>query len=194
MDFSQNKFKDLRLRAEDKIQDSLDNFDNYSLKDIKTLIHEIQVHQVELEMQNDELLRIQEDLKNAESKYEYHYNFAPFGFVNINEKGYIIKSNLTFTKMINRSKPDIIRIDVNNLILWDDRDIFYHINKKLNDVNHIEDVRIRLIKDNSFIYTEVSAKYFDDRNSVDLTFVDISKIVELENKIKTIETSKSLLI
>lgn len=188
-----DQFKELRSRAENKLQDSLRNFDNYSLKDIKSLIHEIQVHQVELEMQNDELIRTQDELKKTEMRYEHFYNFVPFGFVNIDENGYIHSANLTFCQIVGKNKTEIIRTDINNLIFWDDRDVFYHINKDLNSGIDIKNRKIRFLRnDTAVVNTELTAKVFDDKNFVDLIIVDNSRIVNLENKIYELEKKLNL--
>lgn len=193
MNMIEDKFHDLRSRAENKLQDSLSNFDNYSLKDIKSLIHEIQVHQVELEMQNDELIRTQYELKKSEMRHEYHYNFVPIGYVNIDEMGYIHTVNNTFCQIVGRNKNEIIRTDINNLILWEDRDVFYHINKDLNSGIDVKNRKIRFICNNkTVVYTELTAKIFEDRNSVDLIIIDKSKIYELEEKIKILEHKLNL--
>jgi two-component system CheB/CheR fusion protein len=185
----QEKYKSLRERAEDKLQDSLMNFDNYSLKDIKSLIHEIQVHQVELEMQNDELRRAQESIKKTEEKYDYYYNFSPVAHVNIDENGYILNSNFTFDKMIGKSKDDLLRTDFNNLVEWDDRDAFYHIKKNIIEGKLINSERLILKNGDISVPVEVSAKKYENNDIIFMTIVDISRIVDLENKISQLENN-----
>lgn len=94
----------LRQRAEDKLDKIADKFDNFSLKDIKTIIHEIQVHQIELEMQNEELMSSQQRLKESEIKYYEFYNNAPVGFMTLNEEGKIIEANLRCAELLGYDK------------------------------------------------------------------------------------------
>lgn len=184
-----DKYQSLRQRAEDELQDSLMNFDNYSLKDIKSIIHEIQVHQVELEMQNDELQRAQESIKKTEEKYEYYYNFSPVAHVNIDENGYILSTNHTFDKLVGYSKENLIRTDFNNLVEWNQRDRFYHMKKEIMEGKIINSLRMLLKNEDKVIPVEISTKQYDNNDVIFMTIVDISRIVELENRISELEES-----
>ena len=57
------------------------------------LIHELEVHQIELEMQNDELLIAKETAELAEKKFTELYDFAPSGFLSLSKDGEILKLN-----------------------------------------------------------------------------------------------------
>ena len=59
------------------------------------LIHELQVHQIELEMQNRQLREAQRDLEVSRSRYADLYDFAPVGYCTLNEHGVVLESNLT---------------------------------------------------------------------------------------------------
>ncbi len=53
------------------------------------------MHQIELEMQNEELQRSQTELENARARYFNLYDLAPIGYVTLSEKGLILEANLT---------------------------------------------------------------------------------------------------
>jgi two-component system, NtrC family, sensor kinase len=72
------------------------------------LIHELQVHQVELEMQNEELRTTQEQLDESLEKYSDLYEFAPVGYVTSNTKGRILKTNLTFAGQLGIERGRLI--------------------------------------------------------------------------------------
>src|ERR1700690_845371 len=68
---------DLRLRAEVILRKQLLAFDKIPPADVQSLVHELRVHQIELEMQNDELRRTQQELEASSEKYFDLYDLAP---------------------------------------------------------------------------------------------------------------------
>src|ERR1700677_217995 len=59
------------------------------------LLHELEVHQIELEMQNAELHKARDELEAALENYTDLYDFAPVGYFSVDESGVILASNLT---------------------------------------------------------------------------------------------------
>jgi PAS domain S-box-containing protein len=74
----------------------------------KVLMHELQVHQVELEMQNEELRRIQLDLSTARDRFVDLYDFAPVGYFTLNAQGLVIEANLTGAAMLGEPRKTLI--------------------------------------------------------------------------------------
>lgn len=72
------------------------------------LNHELQVHQIELEMQNDELRKAQTEIEKSRHKYSDLYDFAPVGYVTLDEKGVIEEINLTGAKMLGTDRTFLI--------------------------------------------------------------------------------------
>jgi len=68
--------------------------------DAPRLLQELQVHQVELEMQNDELRRIREELELSRNKYSELYDFAPVGYFTFDRAGLIREANLAAEQML----------------------------------------------------------------------------------------------
>jgi len=73
---------------------SPENFQNPS-PETQRVIQELQVHQVELEMQNKELLRTQSELETSRERYFELYDLATVSYCTISEKGLILENNLT---------------------------------------------------------------------------------------------------
>jgi PAS domain S-box-containing protein len=69
--------------------------DDVPSEDAKRLIQELRVHQIELEMQNEELRKTQVQLEESSSQYADLYDFAPVGYVTLDEQGLILEANLT---------------------------------------------------------------------------------------------------
>ncbi len=75
----------LRELAEERLKNRSISSVPLDIDQAKRLIHELQVHQIELELQNEELKRIQEELQAARSLYHDLYTFAPVGYVTLTE-------------------------------------------------------------------------------------------------------------
>jgi hypothetical protein len=93
---NQLEAKILRLKAEELLK-SRQSKNGLFLSEIDSLklIHELEVHQIELELQNEELvLAKQRELDVAEDKYTILYDFAPTGYFTLSPKGEIIQLNL----------------------------------------------------------------------------------------------------
>jgi PAS domain-containing protein len=91
----------LRSKAEERLKENKKSFDmSVEESDVKKLLHELQVHQIELEMQNDELVKANETAEIALRKYTLLYDFAPMGYFTLEPDGSICELNFTGAEMI----------------------------------------------------------------------------------------------
>jgi diguanylate cyclase (GGDEF)-like protein len=112
------------------------------------LIHELQVHQIELEMQNEELRTTNRQLEIANAKYTELYEFSPIGFITLGPEGKIESVNLTYTMMINLDRSSIIGQHFVKFVAPDDQDrwtLFFR-NIKTSPVSAIE-VKLSVVTD-----------------------------------------------
>jgi hypothetical protein len=88
-----NQESGLRRLAEERLKDSRSDFAHVGAEESANalaLVHELQVHQIELEMQNEELKRARQEAEDALAKSSDLYDFAPVGLFNLNEHGIIM--------------------------------------------------------------------------------------------------------
>ncbi|MCA9898993.1 MAG: PAS domain-containing protein, partial [Anaerolineales bacterium] len=106
-----------RQKAEDILREQYSLDDLSTNQDITEVIHELRVHQIELEMQNDELRLAQEDLQKTQKKYFDLFNFAPVGYLTLDEKGVVKDINLSGAAMLGQERrlvtqrPFIVHLD-----------------------------------------------------------------------------------
>jgi PAS domain S-box-containing protein len=96
------KKQQLREQAEARLAEAPRSVENLSSDELKNLIHEYQVHQIELELQNEELRETQFRLEEVRDQYAALFNNAPAGYLVVNALGLITKANQTFARMIGR--------------------------------------------------------------------------------------------
>jgi PAS domain S-box-containing protein len=103
-------FRSLRQKAEKKLKNTKTALpDGREASDLRANMHELQVHQIELEMQNDELLRAKGELENSEQKFRDLYDFAPVGYATIDTSGSICELNLAGASLLGEARIRIVR-------------------------------------------------------------------------------------
>jgi PAS domain S-box-containing protein len=104
---------ELRRRAEGRLSDQRKGQrskarDQKSEADTVRLLHELEVHQIELEMQNAELQKARDELEVALEKYTDLYDFAPVGYFSIDESGVILEANLTGAALLGIERSRLV--------------------------------------------------------------------------------------
>ncbi|MEO8166279.1 MAG: PAS domain S-box protein [Betaproteobacteria bacterium] len=92
--------KTLRERAEELLKTSHADIAAMSNEDVRRLVHELQVHQMELEIQNEDLREAQIELAHSRDRYSDLYEFAPVGYLTLDRQGLIQEANLTAATML----------------------------------------------------------------------------------------------
>ncbi len=120
---------DLRQQAEEKPRgiaaQKAENLNMLSSEEIRLLLHDLRIHQIELEMQNGELHQTHEKLDALRAKYFDLYDLAPVGYVNLSETGLILEANLTAATLLGVARGALVSQPFNRLILPVDQDIYY---------------------------------------------------------------------
>lgn len=121
----------LRRNAVDEVQRKTTDVEERSPADLNDLIHELEVHQVELEMQNEELSRANRESENARDAYLELYDFAPNGYLTFGERGLILGANLTLASMLGVTRSELLGLPFVYLIADSGGDEFYLWCKRL---------------------------------------------------------------
>lgn len=107
MALDKSTYNQLRKKAETKITKTGDLFEGITLKKAQILLHELEVHQIELEMQNEELREAQHRLEDARDQYTDLFDFAPLGYLVLDKKGVIVNINLTACDLLGIKRANI---------------------------------------------------------------------------------------
>ena len=154
-----------------------ENLDELSPEAVRKLLHEVRVHQVELEMQNEELRRAQEELEVSRARYFDLYELAPVGYVTLSEKGLILEANLTFAALLRLTRGELINQPLTRFIVREDQDIHYRYHKRLLETGAPQVYEVRMSrKEADPFWTRVEAAAVHDTGGVSVWRVAVSDI------------------
>lgn len=182
----------LRNKAEDLVRMQFDHEEAYS-KDIEDLLFELRVHQIELEMQNDELMKAQINLEESRIKYFNLYNFAPIGYFTLNKEGIILEVNLAGSELFNVER---LKLHNSAFILYIEhkhRNMFHHRILMALETGNKQSFEMKLLKsvDNTF-YAHLEIIVVQDVHGNFKEFsIIVSNIQDLKNKEKALRKSES---
>ncbi|MGD0822668.1 MAG: ATP-binding protein [Desulfomonilia bacterium] len=177
----------LRKQAEKRLQKQSTDQSDISPEQARRLLHELQVHQIELEMQNEELHRAQEELEISRTKYFDLYDFAPVGYLTIDKEGSIKEANLTATQLLGVGRSFVVKQQITSFIYRDDKDIHYLHLKKLFDTGLPQEYELRFVKKDGsqfWAFLKANAVQEDESGSIvcQTALIDITERKKAEEE------------
>ena len=88
----------------------------------EALLHELQVHQVELEMQNESLRQSHIEMEKSRDRYVDLYDFSPVGYLTISGEGMISEANLTAADLLGTERSKLLKYRVTNFVVAEDHE------------------------------------------------------------------------
>src|SRR5208337_2136491 len=175
-------------RAEEVPLKQPDELDKIPPADVQRIFHELKAHQIELEMQNDELRRTRQGLEASREKYFDLYDIAPVGYVTLNEKGLVLETNLTAAALLGKERSDLVRQPLSRFIFREDQDIYYLHNKRLFETRQHQECEVRMLKgDGTKLWVRLEAVVARGNNGEAASLTTISDIVrdKMAEELKT---------
>ena len=110
------------------------------------MLHDLQIHQIELEIQNDELRRMQTELDRSRAHYFDLFDLAPVGYCTIRDSGLILKANLTLASLLGSPRGQLLVQRFSAFILREDQDIFYRHRPKSRETTATATFEVRMLR------------------------------------------------
>ncbi len=121
---------ELRRRAEQQLATRDRQIEGLERADLASLAHELAVHQIELEIQNEELLRTRTLAEEARDRYLDLYDFAPVGYFTLDEHVRIVEANLTGCRLLRADRQNLLNTRFTKFLPKEEAERFYFHRKK----------------------------------------------------------------
>lgn len=162
-----------------------------SPQETKQKMHELLVHQIELEMQNDELRRARTELEDARSRYQDLFDLAPVGYCTILETGLIREVNLTAASLLSVDRNALVGQPFTRFILEDDQDVHYLHRRRLFETGQPQTYVLRMMRgDGTSFWADVAAITLTDGDGVRMSRVALSDATERRSKDEELQRSQ----
>jgi len=113
-------------------------------EELSAAVHELRVHQIELEMQNEELRRAQLALEASRAKYSELFDLAPVGYLTLSGKGIVGDANLTAARLLGVERQTLVGQPFSAFVLAADRDAYYLHQRMLQKTGAPQTCELRL--------------------------------------------------
>jgi PAS domain S-box-containing protein len=185
---------ELRKLAEERIQKNEalfpENTETLCPEETHRILHELRVHQIELEMQNEELRRAYVELDLSRERYFELFDLAPTGYFTVNEKGLIAEANLRAASLLGVPRGELIRKPLTQYIQHDDQNSYYFHRKKLIESRELQTWEMRMLHatgDQYSFWVRVKASIMENPDGSLLFRIIITDITELKHAQETLE-------
>jgi PAS domain S-box-containing protein len=179
----------LRQRAEQTLASGAAGGEEFLDESSDPLVHELRVHQIELEMQNEELRQAQVELETSHAKYFDLYDLAPIGYFTMTQKGLIRELNLTLASMLGYERIELIRQPVSLFIVPEDHDHYFGHRKKVLGTSDAQSFEMRMRRKNGTeIWVQCNAQTLNSSGrtlkTTRVAVTDISERKKLEAELR----------
>ncbi len=199
-----NKFSELRRRAEEALKNirplvEAQDPSELSLQEIREMIHDLNVYQVELETQNDELIKLHYDLEAERNKYYDLYDLAPVGYFTIDREGRITEINLTGASLLGLERSDVKGKPFHHFITFDSQDIYYLKRQQVLKTKVQQSFELKIKKaDNTEFYAQLQCRAICDLEGkithIRGVIIDINRLMLAEVQLKNSLREKEFLL
>jgi PAS domain S-box-containing protein len=158
------------------------------------LVHELEVHQIELEMQNEELLQARAQSEELLARYTDLYDFAPTGYFTLARDGTIVAVNLTGVRLVGLERAQLLNQRFGFLTAEADRPAFNAFLEKTFGSRGQEVCEVSLLRTNAApLFVRVQAVVSENQRECRAAVLDITDRhtaeVERERLIRELQTA-----
>lgn len=153
------KLSRLRQRAEAVVAEQSQDLSDYTPQELQRLVNELKVHQVELELQNEELRSTQFEWELVQENYVELYDSASVGYVTLDEDGLIVEANLTGADLLGKNRSALVGQRLSRFVAPEHQDAYHFYRRRLAKTDTLQREEIKLLKaDGSHFYARLHGR------------------------------------
>ena len=173
-----------RLRAQAELHLDQAHLTKISAISPENLLHELQVHQIELEMQNETLRESLNALEESRDRYADFYDFSPIGYLTLNREALITEINLTGAKFLGEMRRRLINHSFAPFVAPEDIDRWYRFFLSVINSDNSQSCEVKLLRrDGTGFYAQLNCLRLlktTKQPEIRLVLSDISERKQLE--------------
>jgi PAS domain S-box-containing protein len=131
-DAHDQRYANLRQQAERTLTRDMDASIKYaSIQEMRELLHELNVYQVELQIQNEELQRARQEAEVERDRYAELYDSVPVGCLTVDSQGTICEANRSGHMLLSGSSYDVAGCGLGDFVTREDQDTYFLFMRRL---------------------------------------------------------------
>lgn len=158
------------------------------------LMHDLQVHQVELQLQNEELRRAQLALELSHARYFDLYDLAPVGYLTVAASGLIVEANLSAATLLGIARSALVKCPLSRFIVKAHQDSFYQCRRQLLETGQAQSCELQVLQsDGVMLWVRLIVSAVQDGSdtpALRVILTDISERKRLDEALR--ETNQNL--
>ena len=141
---SKDRFEELRRKAEEQLVEREGRIKSLQRADLEKLAHELAVHQVELEIQNEELRRTRLEVEEARDRYLDLFDFAPVGYFTLDSHNRIVEVNIEGCQLLKIDRSKILKKSFTKFIDDTESDRFHFYKRKALESENTQILELKM--------------------------------------------------
>ena len=189
------RVEDLRRRAEKQLAEREGRIKTLERADLESLAHELAVHQIELEMQNEELRRTQAQLQETSNRYLDLYDLSPVGYLTVDKHNLILEANLTASRLLGSERPGLIGARFTGFIEPQSAESYYLHRRAALKTQTRQTCEVRMLKqDGAPFEAELQSLPVGDSGQLRIALTDITRRKQLQEEVRVYQQKETVRI
>jgi PAS domain S-box-containing protein len=168
--------------------------DHLTPDEIRRVVHELEVHQVELEIQNQQLEEAQREAELSRSRYQHLYESAPIGYLTLDSDGSIVSANLCAAELLKVPRSRLLGRKLSTFVASAHQDRWHFARRALIESGERRSLELALVLDDgtNLEIGLTASRQLDSHETVNLGILDMTDLRNSERALRKAASAASL--